>query len=135
MIRNLKFGEKITVSQKLRRESNRHQFVWREIRCPTKVVRVIGIRTLKNGYVDEGCFIAESHLRAYLVVESMGRKPFLIPYYQLDGNSNEIRPERPPVFSFEGESEVLPSFSDTSNITTGVAGGGLTEYISDSLPF
>lgn len=85
---DLQFGQQIQIEIKLIREylegdrSNRGRtrYAWKIVPLrQARLVRVIGKRVLKNGYIDEGCFIPTSHHNAYLVVGNLKEKPFLIP--------------------------------------------------------
>lgn len=81
-------GQKIIIDHKLKRvvkpyDKPRHESkIWEKQKTETKECILIGIRTLSNGvsdYSDGYCtYEPKEYLKAYLVVESINRKPFFV---------------------------------------------------------
>jgi len=63
--------------------------VWDEVELKEpKTVKVIGLRTLSNGRIDYdseagNMYTPKKFFQAWLVVESLSKKPYHVPYTQL----------------------------------------------------
>jgi len=79
-----KFGEAIVTRHILKKEHGprRNQIHWEQHFIPETVVRVIGIRSLRNGIYhvneDEYYFEPSEYIKAALVVKNLKEKPFYI---------------------------------------------------------
>jgi len=79
-----KFGDCIVTRHRLKKESGprRNQIHWEQQRIPETTVRVIGIRSLRNGVYhineDEYYFEPSEYIKAALVVKNLKEKPFYI---------------------------------------------------------
>jgi len=83
----MKLGQKITIDHKLKRVVKPHpkplhdNKFWEKEKIKPKECILIGVRTLSNGVSDysEGTYYEpKEYFKAYLVVESLNRKPFFV---------------------------------------------------------
>jgi len=82
-----KLGDRITVTEKLVRESAQHDHIafkkfWNPVSIKKQTVMIIGIRTLQNGKAGyhDWYFLPDLYFKALLVVSGLHKKPFYVIY-------------------------------------------------------